>query len=102
MTLLSLVGQCVEDQLELLLEENERGGVDWHDRVGVLDEVAETGVLLLAQGSLEGHGPLGDLEDLPDLVRRDPQLTSDLLRERLAPQTLGEVPVGPDKLVDEL
>ncbi len=53
-------------------------------------------------GGLEGHRPLGDLEDLPDLVRRDPQLTPDLLRERLAPQALQEVPVGPAKLVDEL
>jgi hypothetical protein len=57
---------------------------------------------LLAHGSLEGHWLPGDLEDLPDLVPRDPQLSSDLLREGLAPQALGEVPVGPAKSVDEL
>jgi hypothetical protein len=41
-------GQGVEDRFQLLLEEDERRGVDRHDRVGVLDEVAEVGVLLLA------------------------------------------------------
>ncbi len=35
--------------------------------VGVLDEVAEVGVLLLAHGGLDGHRLLGDPEELPDL-----------------------------------
>src|SRR5918996_34616 len=35
--------QRVEDRLELLLEEDEGGRVDRHDRLGVLDEVAEVG-----------------------------------------------------------
>jgi hypothetical protein len=49
--LLLPLGQGVEDRLELLLEEGERHGVVRHHRVGVLDEVSEVGVLLLAQRS---------------------------------------------------
>jgi hypothetical protein len=36
----------VQHRVELLLEQDEAGRVDRHLRVGVLDEVAEVGVLL--------------------------------------------------------
>src|SRR6266542_3260530 len=68
----------------------------------VLDEVAEVAVLLLADGGLEADRLLRDLEDLPHLVERQLHLLRDLLRARLAPELLHEVPARPDELVDRL
>src|SRR4051794_29560070 len=39
--LLLPIGQRVQDRVELFLQQDERRGVDRHDRVGVLDEVTE-------------------------------------------------------------
>jgi hypothetical protein len=43
----------VEDRLDLLLEQLVRGGLGRRERAPVLDEVAEVGVLLLADRRLE-------------------------------------------------
>src|SRR5687768_10790246 len=51
--LLLPLAQRVQDRLELLLQEDERRRVDGDDGLGVLDEVAEVGVLLLADRRLE-------------------------------------------------
>src|SRR6266567_6239238 len=60
------LGQCVQDRVEVLLQEDERSRVDRDDGLGVLDEVAEEGVLLLAHGGLQREGLLGELQDLLD------------------------------------
>ena len=62
-------GQRVEDRLDLLLEELVRGRLGRGQRPAVLDEVAEVGVLLLADRRLERDRLLGDLDDLADLLR---------------------------------
>ena len=58
------LGQAVEHLRQLLLQHAERGGVGRHHGGVVLDEVAQLGVLLLADGRLERHGLLRDLLDL--------------------------------------
>src|SRR5215472_520267 len=72
------------------------------DQALVLDEVAEVGVLLLADWRLEADGLLRDLQDLADLVQRELHLLGDLLRGGLAADLLHQVAAGPDELVDRL
>src|SRR5690349_24995645 len=57
-------GQRVEHRLHLLLEQLVGGGLRRRERAAVLDEVAEVGVLLLADRRLERHRLLADLDDL--------------------------------------
>src|SRR5262245_9875498 len=64
-------GQRVEDALDLLLEELVRGRLGRGQGAAILDEVAEVGVLLLADRRLEGDRLLADLDDLADLLRGD-------------------------------
>src|SRR4026209_1451524 len=73
----------MEDGAELLLQQDERGRVHRNDGVGVLDEVAEVGILFLADRRLQRHGLLGLRLDLADLVRADPHDLADLLGRRL-------------------
>src|SRR6266496_625746 len=61
--LLLALGQRMEHALELLLQQDEAGGVDGDDGVRVLDEVAELRVLFLADRRVEGDGLLRDLLD---------------------------------------
>ncbi len=51
----------------------------------VLDEVAEVGVLLLADRRLKRHGFLRDLHDLVDACNADAHLLCDLLGDEAAP-----------------
>src|SRR5918992_1933368 len=92
----------VQDRVELLLEQDEAGRVDRDDGVGVLDEVAEVGVLLLADRGLQRHRLLGHLEDLADLLGRELHLAADLLGGGLAAQVLEELTLDADELVDRL
>ena len=92
----------VEDRLELLVEEDGRRGVDGHHRVGVLDEVPEVGVLLLADGGLQRERIPRYPEDFSDPLGRYLKLLADLLGQGLAPEALPEVRLGSAKLVDEL
>src|ERR671923_2595191 len=100
--LLLALRQRVEHRLELLLEEDERGRVDRDHGLGVFDEVAEVGVLLLTDRRLQGHRLLRDLQDLPNLLRGDAHLPPDLLRERLPAEVLEQLALDPDQLVDRL
>src|SRR5207248_1782353 len=68
----------------------------------VLDEVAEVAVLLLADGSLQRDGLLGDLQDLAHLVERELHLLRNFLRSGLAADLLHQVARGADQLVDRL
>src|SRR6476469_1469646 len=67
-------GQRVEHRLHLLLEQLVRRGLGRRQRAAVLDEVAEVGVLLLADRGLQRDGLLRDLDDLEDLLGRDQAL----------------------------
>src|SRR6266540_2350621 len=100
--LLLALAEGVQHRVELLLEQDEAGRVDRDDRVGVLDEVAEVGVLLLADGRLQADGLLADLEDLAHLLGRELHLAPDLLRRRLAAEVLQELALDADQLVDRL
>src|SRR3990172_1946896 len=101
-------GQRVEDRLDLLLEELMRGRLRRRERTPVLDEVAEVGVLLLADRRLQRHRLLGDLDDLADLLRGDLDLLAlghrlgDLLDRRPATQLLGGLPRDAGGPVDRL
>ncbi len=68
----------------------------------VLDEVAQLGVLLLADGRLEGHRLLGDLLDLAHAVGAHIHLGADLLRGRVAAEVLKQLALHAHELVDGL
>src|SRR5690606_21194420 len=80
------------DDVEQLLAGEALGG-DLHRVVGVavLDEVAELGVAVLADGGLERRGGAGVGEELLDGVDVLTELLGELLDGRLAAQLLGEV-----------
>src|SRR5450830_787754 len=85
-----------------------RRGFGWSKGATVFDEVAEVAVLLLPDRSLEGHGLLGDLDDLADLLGGDHHLLAlahgfrDLFDRRLAPELLQERLGNADQAVDRL
>src|SRR5690349_3974124 len=89
--------QGVEHALDLLLEELVRGGLGRRQGAAILDEVAEVGVLLLADRRLQGDRLLRDLDDLADLLRGDLDLLAlrhrlgDLLDRGLAAELLEEL-----------
>src|SRR5438270_11332231 len=96
------VRKGVQDRVELLLQQDERSGVDGHDRVAVLDEVAEVGVLLLTDRRLKRDRLLGELLNLPHALGRHLHLQADLLRRRLAAEVLQQLALDTDQLVDGL
>ena len=59
---------------QLLLQQGEAGGFAGLTGALVGDEVAQVGVLLLADGGLQGDGLLGNFQDLPDLLHRHSHL----------------------------
>src|SRR5687768_18563846 len=82
--LLLALRQRVEDRAELLLQQDERRRVHGDHGVGVLDEIAEVRVRLLADRRLQGHRLLRYLLDRADLLRADPHDLPELLRRRFA------------------
>ena len=63
------LGQRLQHRLELVLQQRERHRVDGDDRLGVLDEVTELAVALVADGLVEADRLAGVLLDLEHLVR---------------------------------
>src|SRR3954471_12866916 len=96
--LLLPVRERVQDRVELVLEQEERRGADRHDGVAVLDEVAEVGVLLLADRRLQRHRLLRQLLDLAHALRWELHLLADLLRRRLAAEVLKQLALDADEL----
>ena len=88
MTLRSRSDKAVEHLRELLLQHREARRVRRHDRLAVLDEVAELAVLFLADRRLEADRLLADLEDLADALRGHLHLLADLLGRGLAAELL--------------
>src|SRR5450830_1235483 len=96
------LGERVEHPAQLLAQQREAHRVDRDHRLGVLDEVAELAVALLAERSLQRDGLTAVLLDLHDLLRGHVELLSQLLGEGLATQRLEQVPLGSGELVDDL
>ena len=96
------LGQAVEHLRQLLLQHAERGGVGRHHGGVVLDEVAQLGVLLLADGRLERHGLLRDLLDLAHALGGQAHLLADLLGAGLAAELLEQLALDAHELVDGL
>src|SRR5712692_585129 len=92
----------VEHILHLGVQHGERGGVRRRDCLTVLDEVAEMGVLLLADRGLERNRGLGKPDDLSHPLRGDPHLLAELFLAWLAPKLLEQAPRYPPQLVDHL
>ena len=96
------IGKRIEHLGELLLQHGEAGGIGRNDGLGVLDKVAQLGILFLADGGLERHGLLRDLLDLADAVGTHVHLGTDLLGGRVATQVLEKLTLHADELVDGL
>src|SRR6266498_733207 len=94
--------QRVQHRVQLLLQQNKTRRIHRHDRIRILDEIAEVGIGFLADGSFQADGLLRDLENLADLLRRVLHLAADLLRRRLPPKILQQLPLDADQLVDRL
>ncbi len=77
-------------------------GVGGRQDALVLDEVTEARVVFLADGRVQRHRLLRELEDLPDLVERQLHLGADLVGRRLAPELLDQVAARADELVHRL
>ena len=96
------VCKAVEDLVKLLSEHRLGSCLRRSDSAGILDEVAELGVLFLADRRLERDRLLGDLLDLADTFCRHVHLLADLFRCRVATQILQELALDTDELVDGL
>src|SRR4051794_30127348 len=88
--------------VDVLLAQVLRG--DLERRLGrlILDEVAELGLVLLADRLLERDRLLGHAQDVAHLARRALELAGDLLRARLAAERLDELALDVDDLVELL
>ena len=65
--------EAFEHERQVLLEELERSNLYRDLRIGVLNEVAKGGVVLLPERGLERDRILGDPAQLGDLLRPDPR-----------------------------
>ena len=72
------LGQALQHLGQLLCSIENEAASGHHGGI-VLDEVAELGVLLLADGGLKAHRLLGDLLDLADALGSESHLLADLL-----------------------
>src|SRR6516162_411039 len=77
-------------------------GVDRHDRVLVLDEIAEVGILLVADRSFQRQRLFHYLEHLAHLLERHAELLGKLLGRGLAADLVEQFPRRADDLVDHL
>src|SRR5262252_5124563 len=77
-------------------------GVDRQDRVLVLDEIAEMGILLVADRGFQRQRLLGDLEHLAHLLERHAELLGKLLGRGLAADLVEHLARGAHDLVDGL
>src|SRR3954463_10438039 len=94
--------QRLQDAGQLVLHQREAHRVDRDDRLGVLDEVTELAVALVADGLVEADRLPGVLLDLQHLVRGDVHLLGQLLRGGLAAQVLEQLALDAAELVDDL
>ena len=95
-------GQGVQHLFQLLAQQGEAGGLGGLRGVLVGQEVAQLGVLLLADGGFQTDRLLGDLQDIPDLFHRHIHLGGDLLGGGVVAQLLEKLAGNADGLVDGL
>ena len=88
--------------MQLLLEQGEADRVGRDDRLGVLDEVTELAVAVLAQRGVQGDRLTAVLLDLDDLLGGHVELLGQLLRGGLAAQVLEHLALHTRELVDDL
>ena len=86
----------------MILQQGEGDGVDGHNGFGVLDEIAELAVALVADGLIQGDRFAGVLLDLQHLLRGDVHFLGQLLRSGLAAQILEQLTLDAAELVDHL
>src|ERR1700733_9751771 len=96
------LGQRAEDRVQLLLQQGEAGRLAGLDGLGVLDQVAELAVAVLAERGVQRNRLTAVLLHLDDPLRGHAQLGRDLLRGRLAAQVLEQLPLDPGQLADGL
>ena len=95
-------GEGTQHIHQLLLQQGEAGGLGGLGRALIRDEVAQVGVLLLADGGLQGYRLLSDFQNLPDLIHGHIHLGGDLLRGGIVPQLLQKLTGNADDLIDGL
>ena len=88
--------------MQLLLQQGEADRVGRHDRLGVLDQVTELGVAVLAERRVQRDRLAAVLLDLDDLLRGHVELLGELLRRGLAAEVLQHLPLHAGELVDHL
>ena len=96
------LAQGIHNLAQLLLKEGEANGVRRNNRLGILDEVAEFAVAVLAEGGMEGDRLAAILLDLDHLLRCHVELGRQLVRCWLAAQVLEHLPLNASELVDDL
>src|SRR5450631_4377156 len=94
--------QRVEHALHLGVQNCQRRGIRRCRGVLVLNEIAEAGVLLVANGRLQRHRVARDPPDLADTTGVDPQLVCDLVVGGVATKLLEQASRHPDELIDRL
>ncbi len=95
-------GEGIEDIFDFVLEENDGRLVGGVFGGFVLDEVSEAGVLAVSDGSLEGDGLLGHLENGADAFDRELNFVRDFFRGGFASVFLNELFLDADEFVDRL
>src|SRR5580693_2841277 len=96
------LGQRVEHRVQLFLQQGEADRLAGLDRLGVLDQVTELAVAVLAERSVQRDRLAAVLLHLDDLLRGHVQLDGQLLRGRLAAEILEHLPLYSGQLVDDL
>src|SRR5215471_14793182 len=75
-------------------------GVDGENRVLILDEIAETRILLVADGRLQGQRFLGDFQHLVHLFQGHAELYGEFFRGRLAADLISHLAARAQDLAD--
>src|SRR6185437_4507103 len=96
------LGQRVERAVDVLAPQRHRRRIERGDGLLVGDEVAQLGLLLLADRLLEADRELRHALDLAHLVGRHAELGGDLLRPRLAAEPLHQLALDVDDPVELL
>src|SRR6266849_376773 len=94
--------KAIEGGLDRKLEHGDRGGVRGGRGLLVLDEIAELGILFMADRCLQRDRRLRELDDLSHPLEGEAHLLGNLLVGGLPAQNLEHAPRNPGKLVDDL